>query len=394
LAIWDLGIADFFPQTPRAILIQNPQLQMPPLHHLYFHIPFCPKLCPYCSFYVETGAKHKNLAFIDALLTEVERASEHYDIKPETVYFGGGTPSALLVDQLDYLFEGLNKRLKLEPGAEFTFEANPATVRIEKARLLKAAGVNRISLGVQSWHDRLLKTLGRVHSAEQAEKTYGILREAGFENINIDLMFSVPGQIADEWQQTLEKTISLAPQHVSTYCLTYEEDTEYFRKLTGGEFRQDIELDATLFETTMDVLSAGGFGQYEISNYARPGFESRHNQAYWAGADYLGFGPSAFSTVGGRRWETIRNTEEYVRRVQAGEDTVSFREELSPEKREGETIAFAMRTSDGVPLSRLAPWKKEMEEFQEAGLLEPNGDTLRLTRRGKLLADEIAVAFV
>lgn len=367
---------------------------MPPIRHLYFHIPFCPKLCPYCSFYVETGSKHKNIAFLDALLAEIDRASEHYDLQPETIYFGGGTPSALLVDQLEYLFEGLNKRLKIGPEVEFTFEVNPATVRLEKARLLKSAGVNRISLGVQSWHDHLLKTLGRVHSAKQAEKTYTILREAGFENINIDLMFSVPGQTTAEWQQTLEKTIALAPQHVSTYCLTYEEDTEYFRKLTGGEFRQDIELDATLFETTMDVLTAGGFEQYEISNYARPGFESRHNQAYWAGADYLGFGPSAFSTVGGNRWENIRNTEEYTRRIPAGEDTVSYREELSADKREGEIIAFALRTSSGVPLPRLAPWKKEMDEFMDAGLLEPNGDSLRLTRRGKLLADEIAVVFV
>ncbi len=365
-----------------------------PIRHLYFHIPFCPKLCPYCSFYVEVGSKNKTRGFLDALLRDVEIAASEYDLRPETIYFGGGTPSALLADQLEYLLGGLRERLNLSALTEWTLEANPATVRPEKAQLLRALGVTRVSLGVQSWDDALLKTLGRVHNAAAAERTYETLRAANFPDVSIDLMFAVPGQTHAQWLATLEKTIALAPDHVSTYCLTYEEDTDYFRKLTGGVFVQDEERDAQLFEDTMDRLSAAGFVQYEISNHARPGHESQHNRAYWLGADYLGFGPSAFSTVGLERWEKVRDTAAYTQRVLAGKDASGFRETLSAPQRAGETAAFRMRTIEGMPETELAPWSAAMREFLEAGLLERREKNLRLTRRGKLLADTVAEAFV
>ncbi len=367
---------------------------MTPIRHLYFHVPFCPKLCPYCCFYVEVGSKNKTQAFLDALLREVEVAARSWELRPETIYFGGGTPSALLTDQLAYLFDGLRARLDYSGLKEFTLESNPATIRPEKARVLRDGGVSRLSLGVQSWDDDLLKILGRVHNAAQAEKTFGILREAGFDNLNIDLMFAVPGQTEAQWQTTLEKTLSLRPEHVSSYCLTYEQDTEYFRKLTGGQFKQDDERDARLFETTMDTLTGAGLAHYEISNYARPGRESIHNEAYWRGRDYLGFGPSAFSTVGLDRWENVRDTAEYTRRILAGESTVGFTEHLTPETRRGEIVAFAMRTSAGLPLAELAPWQKSVEHFLEIGLLTEAAGRMRLTRRGKLLADAVAEAFV
>lgn len=367
---------------------------MTPVRHLYFHIPFCPKLCPYCSFFVETGAKNKNTAFIEALLADLRRACGEYDIRPKTIYFGGGTPSALLESQLDLLLSGLRKTLDFSDVEEFSLEANPATVKPSKARLLQAHGVTRISLGVQSWDDALLKTLGRVHTAATAEKTYETLREAGIPAVNLDLMFSVPGQTELQWHTTLAKTIALAPNHISTYCLTYEEDTEYFRKLTGGTFVQNIELDAQLFEHTMDTLASAGFAQYEISNHARPGCESRHNRAYWLGADYLGFGPGAFSTVGENRWETIRDTAEYTRRAHAGESTANFRETLTAAQRVGEIAAFRIRMSEGIPRTELAPWADKIAEFETIGLLETHGDNLRLTRRGKLLADSVAEIFV
>ena len=364
------------------------------IRHLYFHIPFCPKLCPYCCFYVETGAKNKTTAFLDALLREVEDASQRFTLRPQTIYFGGGTPSALTVEQLDYLLGGLRARLDLSALTEWTFEVNPATVRAEKARLLKNAGVTRISLGVQSWDDALLKTLGRVHDAAQAEETYVTLRAAGFDNINIDLMFAVPGQTLAQWQATLARTIALRPEHVSSYCLTYEEDTAYFRQLQLGTFRQDDDRDADLFEATMDTLTAAGFDHYEISNYARPGRESAHNFAYWRGADYLGFGPSAFSTVGLRRWQAIPDTAEYTRRILAGESVGHFAEELSPATREGEIAAFAIRTRDGLAAADLARWPAAVQEFRELGFLEDRGGRVILTRRGKLMADAVAEAFV
>ena len=364
------------------------------IRHLYFHIPFCPKLCPYCSFYVETGAKNKTTRFLDALLREVEAARTAYDLQPETIYFGGGTPTALNCDQLEYLLGGLRARLDLRRLREWTFEANPATVRADKARVLCDAGVSRISLGVQSWDEALLKTLGRIHNAAQAEKTYGILRDAGFTNINIDLMFAVPGQTLAQWQATLDRTIALRPEHVSSYCLTYEEDTEYFRQLQLGTFRRDDDVDVALFETTIDTLTGAGFGHYEISNYARPGFESVHNFAYWRGKDYLGFGPSAFSTVGLKRWQNVPDTATYTERALAGENVTSFAEELTPATRAGEIAAFGVRTREGIATNALNRWSAELREFHELGFLEHCGERTVLTRRGKLMADSVAEAFV
>jgi oxygen-independent coproporphyrinogen-3 oxidase len=292
------------------------------------------------------------------------------------------------------LLGGLRARLDLRGLREWTFEVNPATVRADKARVLHGAGVSRISLGVQSWDDGLLKTLGRIHDAGQAEKTYGILREAGFDNINIDLMFAVPGQSIAQWQATLDHTIAVRPEHVSSYCLTYEEDTEYFRQLQLGTFRQDDDRDVALFETTIDTLTAGGFGHYEISNYAQPGFESTHNFAYWRGADYLGFGPSAFSTVGLRRWQNVPDTAAFTERVLAGESAQHFSEELTEVTRAGEVAAFAMRTRDGMATDALQRWHQEMREFHELGFVEHRGSRTVLTRRGKLMADAVAEAFV
>ena len=362
------------------------------IHHLYFHIPFCPKLCPYCCFYVEVGSRNKTTAFLDALLREVEIHSEN--VRPRTIYFGGGTPSALTCEQLEYLFSGLRERLDLSALEEWDMEANPATIRADKAALLKQHGVTRLSLGVQSWDDGTLQTLGRVHNAEQAEQTFALLRDAGFTNLNIDLMFAVPGQTPGQWRATLEKTIALRPEHISSYCLTYEEDTAYFRKLLGGEYRQDVELDATLFETTMDTLSTAGFEQYEISNYAQPGRESRHNQAYWLGADYLGFGPSAFSTVGLRRWKNIPDTAEYTRRILANESVESFSENLTAAIRRGEIMAFAIRMREGIAAQDAEPWHEDLREFRELEFIEERNGRIILTRRGRMMADSVAGAFV
>ena len=364
------------------------------IRHLYFHIPFCPKLCPYCCFYVEVGGKNKTTRFLDALLREVELAAQRWPLQPHTIYFGGGTPSALTETQLAYLLSGLRERLDLSELREWEMEANPATIRESKARLLLELGITRLSLGVQSWNDATLKTLGRVHDARQAEETFHLLRDAGFRNLNIDLMFAVPGLTLAQWRATLEKTIALQPEHVSSYCLTYEEDTAYFQKLLGGEYRQDIELDAQFFETTMDTLDAGGFTQYEISNYARDGHESLHNQAYWHGADYLGFGPSAFSTTGLHRWKNIPDTAEYTRRILAGEGARSFEENLTEQQRRGEILAFALRTARGVTREELQPWSEAVREFEDLELLREIRGRVALTRRGKMLADSVAEAFV
>ena len=364
------------------------------VEHLYFHIPFCPKICPYCCFYVEEGGKNKNQAFLDALLLEVTRAMEKTRIRPKTIYFGGGTPTALRVEQLEYLLGGLKSLLDMSALQEWTMEANPATVREDKAALLKQLGVTRISLGVQSWSDRCLKILGRTHSGEQAVATYEILRAQGFPSVNIDLMFSIPGQSLHEWESDLDTTIELNPNHISAYCLTYEEDTDFFKKLTGGEFVQNEEHDAALFESTMDRLSLGGYEQYEISNHARAGAISSHNMAYWEGRDFLGFGPSAFSTVGEKRTQNVCDTAAYSLKMQAGVSPIHSEENLSADTRLRERIAFGLRMAAGLEADLLTPWAEETEHLIEIGLLEANDRRLRLTRRGRMLADLVASSFV
>ena len=356
------------------------------IEHLYAHIPFCPKVCPYCSFYKEASDRNKTQAFLNAMLAEADRHADR--LQPVTVFFGGGTPTALSTSQLEFLLGGLRDRIDFSKLAEFTMEMNPATVSLEKARRLRDLGVNRVSMGVQSWDPGLLKTLGRVHTGDQARRSYDILREAGFENINLDFIFGVPGQTLAQWEDTLRQTIAMEPQHISAYCLTYEEDTEYFLRLGRGEFQPDTEHDANLFEMTMDILGGAGFEQYEISNYSQPGRECRHNLAYWVGADYIGLGPSAFSTVGSRRWKNISDTVGYGERIRSGVDTADFSETVDRDTRRSEQIAFALRTSLGVPATQVSPEKTS--EFSKLGYLVRQGNNWCLTRRGRMVADELA----
>ncbi len=375
---------------------ENCQVWSGEVKHLYVHIPFCPKICPYCSFYKETTDRNKTQRFLDALLLELDQQSTVLPpLRPRTIFFGGGTPSALSTPQLEYLLTGLRARLDLSALTEWTLEMNPATVSLEKARALRGLGVNRVSMGVQSWEPQLLAVLGRVHSAEQARRSYEILREAGFENVNLDLIFGVPTQTPAMWRRSLETTMALGPEHISAYNLTYEEDTEFFRRFVTGELTQDTGADADLFETTADTLVAGGFEPYEISNFARPGRECAHNLAYWLGADYLGLGPSAFSTVGERRWANVRDTATYNERVHAGVSAADFEEAVPVAMRRAEIIAFGLRTNRGVPAETLRAWPDQVAEFAALGLLETTpGDRILLTRKGRLLADAVAEAFI
>src|SRR5256714_13764540 len=261
------------------------------ISHLYVHIPFCARICPYCAFYKERADSSQTQRFCEALLREIETVREQFPLKIETIFFGGGTPTALTTAQLQFLLGGMRDRLDLSAFIEWTVEANPGSISSRKAALLREMGVSRISLGVQSWEDQLLKLLGREHNAAQAEASFHILRDAGFTNVSIDLMFGLPGQTLGQWETDLRKTIVLQPDHISTYCLTYEEDTEFFLRHARGEFREDPESDAQFLEAAMGTLERAGYEHYEISNYARPGFASAHNRGYLAGHDYLGTVP-------------------------------------------------------------------------------------------------------
>ncbi|MEP6810351.1 MAG: radical SAM family heme chaperone HemW [Chthoniobacterales bacterium] len=364
------------------------------MRHLYVHIPFCARICPYCAFYKERADPAQTDRFCTALLGELQTQVADFDLRPETIFFGGGTPTALSTTQLGGLLRGFGAQLNLAQLTEWTIEANPGSVSPRKAVLLVENGVTRVSLGVQSWDDPLLRLLGREHNAAQAEESFRILRAAGIPSLNIDLMFGLPGQTLAQWEATLARTVALQPDHVSAYCLTYEEDTEFFLRRARGEYRQDIETDARFFETTMRVLEAGGFRQYEISNYARPGHESAHNRGYWSGADYLGIGPSAFSTIGLERRQNLADYRRYSDRVLGGESPVSSREPLTPSMKRAEQIALSLRTRWGVPMAWLEAWPNECAEFVDLGLLQAESTRFVLTEKGKLLADTVASAFV
>src|SRR5213076_2744935 len=285
--------------------------------------------------------------FCEALLRDLDNQCAAFDISAKTIYFGVGTPTALTTSQLEFLLEGFHQRLDLSALEEWTIEANPGSVSARKAALLAKLKVNRISLGVQSWDDGLLKILGREHNASQAEKSFHTLRDAGFRNINIDLMFGLPGQSTEQWKATLEKTIALQPDHISAYCLTYEEDTEFFLRQSRGELKANPDADADFFEMTMSILEDAGYEQYEISNYSRPGFSSVHNRAYWFGKDYLGLGPSAFSTIGLRRWQNVADYRLYADRILLGQSPIGSTENLTNEMKRTERIALSLRTREG-----------------------------------------------
>jgi oxygen-independent coproporphyrinogen III oxidase len=367
---------------------------MEAVRHLYVHIPFCARICPYCAFYKKRADSSQTQRFCEALLREIEMIGEQFPLEFETIFFGGGTPTALTSSQLEFLLGGMRERLDLSHLSEWTVEANPGSVSPRKAALLHKMGVSRLSLGVQSWDDELLKLLGREHNAAQAEMSFQILRDAGFANLSIDLMFGLPGQTLEQWKSDLEKTIELAPDHVSTYCLTYEEDTDFFLRHASGEFREDPESDARFLETAMETLEAAGYEHYEISNYARPGFASSHNRGYWAGHDYLGIGPSAFSTVGMQRWQNVCDYRAYADRVLAGSSPIESREHLTPEMKRTERIALALRTRDGIAQQEVQNWPNESRQFIDLGLLREANGNFVLTPRGKLLANSVAEAFV
>jgi len=364
------------------------------IHHVYVHIPFCARICPYCAFYKDLLDRSQTWRFCEAILRELEQHRTRFEIPPQTIYFGGGTPTALTTGQLESLLQVFRERIDLSSVEEWTIEANPGSVSLRKATLLRKLGVTRISLGVQSWDDKLLKVLGREHSAQQAELSFRILREAGFLNINVDLMFGLPGQTIEQWKATLQKTIVLQPDHISAYCLTFEEDTEFFVRHARGEFQQNADTDAEFFEMAMSILEDAGYEHYEISNYARPGFSSVHNRAYWLGKDYLGIGPSAVSTFGMRRWQNICDYRSYIDRVLSGQSPRASVESLTADMKRTERIALSLRTRDGVSASELKHFSSQTKEFVALGLLQKSNGNFVLTQRGKALADSVAEAFL
>jgi len=363
------------------------------VEHLYIHVPFCATKCRYCAFYSAPNHTEKMDAFVDAVLTELQPWAAR--LAPKTIFFGGGTPSLLPPPVFRQLCACLRRHFAFHGLSEWTVECNPATVSAEKMAVFQEAGVNRISLGVQALDDTLLQTLGRIHTAATAVATYRALRTAGFDNLNLDLMFGLPGQTLAQWRETLSRAIELQPEHFSTYCLSFEEDTEFWKLFQAGHLRHNADQELAMYELTIDTLAAAGYRQYEISNFAKPGRECRHNIAGWEGRDYLGLGPSACSTVAGRRWQNVADIDRYIAGVRSQQSAISFEETITPALRAAECAAFGMRMTAGVSADLVrGRWDKEIAGLLAADLVHWRDDRLQPTRRGILFADEIAAEFV
>ena len=347
---------------------------------VYIHIPFCLKKCFYCDFYSIRYEEGRVRAFALALLKEIH---SHRNYKAKTLYLGGGTPTSLPTPLLIEIISTAKESFSLPPNAEISVEANPETLDAEKLKALREVGVNRISIGVQSFDDNLLHFLGRVHNADKARRAIEMAREAGFENINIDLLFAIPGQTLRNWQETLEEALSFNPIHISCYSLTIEEGTKLFRDLRKGKISPvEDELSAKMFELGDEILTSYGYIHYEISNYALPGFECQHNLSYWRDEPYLGLGPSAVSFLPPYR---LRNPvlSGYLK----GEKQI-LEEIVEGEEREKERIILALRLREGVERERLKREDKVEEMIKERFMEEENG-RIRLTLKGMLVYNSI-----
>lgn len=379
---------------------------------LYVHVPFCAQKCAYCAFYSEASSGDLVNRYVAALVRELELLPA--GAPPRTVFFGGGTPSLLNLRQWEQILRAM-ERLKLLGAGEFTVECNPATVSLDKARLLRDFGVNRISMGVQSLDECLLERLGRIHTRDMAFRSFDILRRAGFDNLNIDLMFAIPGQTMEIWRATLAEAVALGSEHFSSYEVIYEEDTPLYAQLHAGEFDVDEDLACAMYEELVECATTAGFHQYEIANFARDKSEIRnlesetpthacqHNINYWRGGSFYGLGPSATGYAGGVRTKNWPNTLLYCEQLEKGKRAIESREELTPLARAGETAAFGLRMAAGWPFEKFRQttghdlrdqWSQDMESLAARGWGHRSSEGFRLTRDGLRFADAAAELFL
>ena len=374
---------------------------------IYIHVPFCRSRCSYCDF--ATGAFETALAetYVGALARELETFElEGAPSVVETVYFGGGTPSLLTPAQVSRVLEAVRRKFDVDAEAEVTLEMNPGTVTPERLAALREAGVNRASFGAQTFDERELKRLGRTHTADDTRRTFEDLRAAGFDNVSFDLIAGLPRQTLRAWERNLEEALALRPEHLSLYLLEVHEGTPLAEQIRQGRYAPpDPDLAAEMYRRMVERTCGAGYEQYEISNFCLPGRESRHNLKYWTGAPFYGFGNSAHSFDGRRtRWANERDARAYVNLIGEKGAAVVMREELDERGAGAEALFLGLRLlSKGVDLAEhraryrrdvRADYAADLARFDEAGLIELDGDVLRLTPAGALLSNEVFAAFV
>lgn len=372
---------------------------------LYVHIPFCERKCTYCDFNSYSGLNDLIPAYTEALIREIGLWGSYEPYAVRTVFFGGGTPSELPIDRLAAILSAISSSFVLLPDAEITLEANPGTVDREYLASLLALGVNRLSLGVQSFDDAELAALTRIHSAEEARRAYEEAREAGFRRINLDLIYGLANQDTGLWAANLEEALRLRPEHLSLYALSVEPGTVLFKQVRAGRAPgPDPDVQAEMYEYSASAMAAAGYHRYEISNWAQPGEACRHNLVYWRNEPYLGVGCGAHSYLEGRRFSVVAPPRQYVaalRAAQPGDPWLMPQleniEHIESAARLAETLMLGLRLDEGVRLDALAREHPELmpdydptfRRFETLGLLQREGETLRLTERGILLSNEV-----
>ncbi len=378
----------------------------------YVHIPFCRKKCHYCDFNSYAGLEHLFRPYVEAVVREISWLARFPEPEEgESLYLGGGTPSLLPVELIGRILERIKEEFGLLPGAEVTLEANPGTVNRLYLEALLEKGVNRLSLGAQSFHQDELALLGRIHGPREIEQAFREAREAGFRNINLDLIYGLPGQSLVRWRASLEKALELGPEHLSLYALSLDESTPLAQRIASGELPPpDEDLAAEMYCLAEEMLEEAGYEHYEISNWAKPGFASRHNTRYWLNLPYLGFGAGACSFRWGMRWCNIPNPEEYIRSLSSPEFTgfpspaAREVEQITPRIEMAETVILGLRlVKEGLSFERFRRrfgrdlrevYGPQIREMVEAGLLEEDRERIRLSPRGRLLGNEVFQQFV
>ena len=363
---------------------------------LYLHVPFCAKTCDFCAFYQTTPTRDGVQGYLDSVRREL--ALVPWSKPVDTVFWGGGTPGLLAPDDLRALGESMLSVCAGRP-AEWTVELAPASVTLPRLAVLKELGVTRVSMGVQSFSPDLLDALGRQHTCEQVFRAYDRVREAGFSSVNIDMMFALPGQDEAAWLADLAGAMALAPDHISTYCLTFEEHTKLWVKLSKGQVKLDTEHEARLYERTWDTLAAAGYAQYEVSNFSKPGHACAHNLNTWRMHEWVGIGPAAAGQHAGWRAANPADLQKWGGLVACGERMTEDRVELTPALLVEDAMVFGLRLNEGVNPAALHarfPCVRGWGEIEEAAarlveqdLIERRRDNLRLTRKGRLLADAV-----
>lgn len=377
---------------------------------LYVHIPFCLKRCIYCDFISGLYDPARADAYIEALKKEISNIPKEKTLS--TLFIGGGTPTALTTDTLSGLIDHIFEHFSFTEDCEATIEANPGTVDTDKLKAVRSAGINRISIGVQSFHDDELSFLGRIHTSEEAEQAVRIAKDAGFDNIGIDLMYGIPGQSFESWRKTIEKAVSLKPKHISTYELTVEKGTLLYDYITGHPSPGTLPAEdkiIRMYDHTIDYLTSEGYLHYEISNFALPNYPSRHNLTYWDRGEYYGAGLGAHSFVNETRFHNTDNLDEYLDLISENKSPVKGSEPITGDMALSEAIFLGLRKTGGMNIEAISKrynvniitrFHKEIEDLRAAGLIEMNSSdcsyetTLKLTRKGLVLSNEVFTTFI